>query len=207
MLSSKVKQFLLEGKYDRNLSYIYVCDSIKTAHYRKRLILAIEAFEGLYGADRDISVFSAPGRTEVCGNHTDHQCGRVLAASVNLDVIAVVSANEGNMIHIKSEGYPMDTLNAAAIQARQEERNTSISLIRGIVAKFTQLGYPVGGFDAYTTSDVLSGSGLSSSAAFEVLVGTIVNSMFCGGKENPVKIAQIGQYAENVYFNKLVVGI
>ncbi len=202
MLSSKVKQFLIEGKYDRNLSYLYVCDSIKAADYRKRLILAVEAFEELYGTDRDISVFSAPGRTEICGNHTDHQCGRVLAASVNLDVIAIVSKNESNMIHIKSEGYRMDALNAAAVQARQEERNSSISLIRGIVAKFTQLGYPVGGFDAYTTSNVLSGSGLSSSAAFEVLVGTIINDLFCNGRESAVRIAQIGQYAENVYFNK-----
>ena len=135
----------------------------------------MENFEGLFGSNRDISIFSAPGRTEVGGNHTDHQRGRVLAASVNLDVIAVVSAADSDQVKIKSEGYPMDTLSVSALQIRPEECNTSVALIRGILAKFSQMGNEVGGFDAYTTSDVLSGSGLSSSAAFEVLVGTIVN--------------------------------
>ena len=136
------------------------------------------------------------------GNHTDHQRGRVLAASVNLDVIAVVSVSEGNQVQVKSEGYPMDALNAAELDLKKEECNSSLALIRGIISKFTQLGYHIGGFDAYTTSNVLAGSGLSSSAAFEVLIGTIVNDLFCGGKESALKIAQIGQYAENVYFGK-----
>lgn len=202
MLSSQVKEFLAEGKYDHNLAYIYVCDFEKVAFYRKRLIQAIEAFEELYGKDREISIFSAPGRTEIGGNHTDHQGGRVLAASVNLDVIAVVSLSESRTVNIKSEGYEMDTLSVNDLEAKPEERNSSCSLIRGILARFSQLGYKMGGFDAYTTSNVLSGSGLSSSAAFEVLVGTIVNVLFCGGKENAIKIAQIGQYAENHYFGK-----
>ncbi len=202
MLSSKVKEFLAQGKYDQNLAYIYVCDFKKVAFYRRRLIRAVEAFEGLYGTDREISIFSAPGRTEVGGNHTDHQGGRVLAASVNLDVIAVVSLSASRTVNIKSEGYSMDTLNADDLAAKPDERNSSLSLIRGILSKFSQLGYKMGGFDAYTTSNVLSGSGLSSSAAFEVLVGTIVNDLFCGAKESAVKIAQIGQYAENNYFGK-----
>ncbi len=202
MLSSKVKDLLAQGKYDDNLSYLYVCDFKKVAHYRKRLIQAVESFEKRFGANRSISIFSAPGRTEVGGNHTDHQRGRVLAASVNLDVIAVVAANDGNQIQIKSEGHPMDVLNAADLEVNKAEYNTSVALIRGIVSKFTQLGYKIGGFDAYTTSNVLSGSGLSSSAAFEVLVGTIVNCLYCGDKESALKIAQIGQYAENVYFGK-----
>jgi Galactokinase len=202
MLSALVKEQIALGSYDEKISRIYVCGAEKAAACRSRLIRAVESFEALFGADRDIGIFSAPGRTEVGGNHTDHQRGRVLAASVNLDVIAVVAKNDKNQVNIKSEGYPMDSLNAAELEAKQEERNSSLSLIRGILAKFTELGYSVDGFDAYTTSDVLSGSGLSSSAAFEVLVGTIVNDLFCGGKESAVKIAQIGQYAENVYFGK-----
>lgn len=202
MLSAKVKELIAQGKYDENLSYLYVCDSKKTAEYRKRLLLAVENFEKLFGTGRDISIFSAPGRTEVGGNHTDHQRGRVLAASVNLDVIAVVSVSESNQVQVKSEGYPMDALNTAELDLKKEECNSSLALIRGIISKFTQLGYHIGGFDAYTTSNVLAGSGLSSSAAFEVLIGTIVNDLFCGGKESALKIAQIGQYAENVYFGK-----
>ena len=202
MLSAKAKDLIEQGKYDENLSYLYVCDFQKVAQYRKRLIRAVESFEKLFGAARDINIFSAPGRTEVGGNHTDHQRGRVLAASVNLDVIAVVAVNEGNRIQVKSEGYPMDALNAADLDVNKTEYNTSIALIRGIVAQFNGLGYKIGGFDAYTTSNVLSGSGLSSSAAFEVLIGTMVNDLYCGGKESALKIAQIGQYAENVYFGK-----
>jgi galactokinase len=202
MLSGKVKQLLSQGKYDQNLTYLYVCDEKKVSDYRKRLVDSVEAFEALFGADRDISIFSAPGRTEVCGNHTDHQRGHVLAASVNLDVIAVVSASGTNQVNIKSKGYSMDTLSAAELELNPAERNSSLALIRGILANFASMGYPVGGFDAYTTSNVLSGSGLSSSAAFEVLVGTIVNDLFCQGKESALKIAQIGQYSENVYFGK-----
>nr|WP_319489768.1 galactokinase family protein [uncultured Caproiciproducens sp.] len=202
MLSAKVKELITQGKYDENLSYLYVCDFRKAADCRKRLLLAVENFEKLFGTGRDISIFSAPGRTEVGGNHTDHQRGRVLAASVNLDIIAVVSINENSRVQVKSEGYPMDALDAADLDLKKRESNSSIALVRGIISKFSQLGYHVGGFDAYTTSNVLAGSGLSSSAAFEVLIGTIVNDLFCGGKESALKIAQIGQYAENVYFGK-----
>lgn len=202
MLSAKVKECISQGKYDGELSRLYVCDPEKLEHYRTRLVQAVEAFEALFGTERDIGIFSAPGRTEIGGNHTDHQRGRVLAASVNLDVIAVVAKNGKNQVSIKSEGYPIDTLSAVELKASPTERNTSLSLIRGILSKFNELGYPIGGFDAYTTSNVLSGSGLSSSAAFEVLVGTIVNNLFCDGKESALKIAQVGQYAENMYFGK-----
>ena len=202
MLSENVKEMISQGKYDEIFSRLYVCDLKEVGDCRERLIHAVESFETLFGTDRDISIFSAPGRTEVGGNHTDHQHGRVLAASVNLDVIAVVAKNNKNEVNIKSEGYAMDTLNTAKLDVNPAEYNTSLSLIRGILAKFTELGYSMGGFDAYTTSNVLSGSGLSSSAAFEVLVGTIVNSLFCSGKESALKIAQVGQYAENKYFGK-----
>lgn len=202
MLSEKVKELIQQGKFDDNLSYLYVCTMKRTEHYRKRLLHAVEQFESLFGTGREIHIFSAPGRTEVGGNHTDHQRGRVLAASVNLDVIAVVAKNSSSMIQVKSEKYPMDTVDATQLEPVEKESNSSASLIRGTAAAFSALGYKIGGFDAYTTSDVLSGSGLSSSAAFEVLIGTILNDLFCEGKETALKIAQIGQYAENKYFGK-----
>lgn len=202
MYSAQVKEQIESGKLDEKLSYIYVCDKEHLPVYRDRLTEAVSEFEKLFGADRDIGIFSAPGRTEVGGNHTDHQRGKVLAASVNLDVIAIVAKNDSGTVNIQSKGYPMDSLRADDLAIKESESNSSVSLIRGILAKFTELGYTMGGFDAYTTSNVLSGSGLSSSAAFEVLVGTIVNGLFCGGKESALKIAQVGQYAENVYFGK-----
>lgn len=202
MLSSKAKEWIANGNLDAKLAYLYVCNSDKAKDYRNRLIKAIENFEKQYGTDHDIRIFSAPGRTEVGGNHTDHQRGNVLAASVNLDVIAVVSKREDSRVQVESEGYPADTLDADDLGKKKEEKNTSSALIRGILSRYAQMGYRVGGFEAYTTSNVLGGSGLSSSAAFEVLIGTIVNDLFCGGKESALKIAQIGQYAENVYFGK-----
>lgn len=202
MLSAQVKEKITQGALDEKLARLYGCSVEKTGGYRSRLLRAVEQFEGLFGAGREIRIFSAPGRTEVGGNHTDHQRGRVLAASVNLDVIAVVSASDGAVIRVKSEKYPMDTVDTAELAVNKSEGSSSASLIRGIAAGFHDLGYTVGGFDAYTTSDVLSGSGLSSSAAFEVLIGTIVNDLFCSAAESAVKIAQIGQYAENVYFGK-----
>ncbi|MCI8406032.1 MAG: galactokinase [Oscillospiraceae bacterium] len=195
------------GGCDRDIARYYACGPERPeqqAHYRNRFLTAIARFQEIYGgtAAREIAIFSAPGRTEVGGNHTDHQRGRVLAASVNLDVIAVVSPRQDTTIRVQSEGYPEDVLDAADTAPRPEEAGTSLALIRGICARFEQLGYHPGGFDAYTTSDVLSGSGLSSSAAFEVLIGTLINGLFCEGKESPLRIAQIGKYAENVYFDK-----
>ncbi len=147
-------------------------------------------------------LFSAPGRTEICGNHTDHQQGNVLAGAVNLDVIAVVEPNDDMVIRVKSEGYPEDVIDLSDMAIKENETNKAISLIRGIAARFMQLGYQVKGFNATTTSNVLKGSGLSSSAAFEVLIGSIINELYCRGKETAVSIAQIGQYAENNYFGK-----
>jgi galactokinase len=202
VLSSKAKEWIANGNLDEKLAYLYVCGPDKAKDYRNRLLQAVEAFEKRYGTERDIRIFSAPGRTEIGGNHTDHQRGNVLAASVNLDVIAVVSKRDDNRVRVESEGYPADVLDAGDLERKEAEQNTSPALIRGILSKFAQMGYRVGGFEAYTTSNVLAGSGLSSSAAFEVLIGTMVNDLFCGGKESALKIAQIGQYAENVYFGK-----
>lgn len=146
-------------------------------------------------------IFSAPGRTELGGNHTDHQRGRVLAAAVNLDSKAAVAPNDENIIRILSEGYPLCELSLPASGPDKREFGSTASLIRGVAARFAQLGHNVGGFDAYIVSDVLPGSGLSSSAAFEVLVGVIINHMGCCGL-SPAEIAMVGQYAENIYFGK-----
>ena len=146
--------------------------------------------------------FSAPGRTEIGGNHTDHQRGRVLAGAVNLDTVAAVRVNGTKTIRIQSKGYPMSVVDLENLTPVAEEINSTPALIRGVAARFVQLGCKVEGFDAYCESTVLPGSGLSSSAAYEVLIGTIINALFFDGKVSQPEIAQIGQYAENVFFGK-----
>jgi galactokinase len=146
--------------------------------------------------------FSAPGRTEIGGNHTDHQRGRVLAAAVNLDTVAAVRVNGTDTIRILSEGYPLCEINVGQLTPVPEEINSTPALIRGVAARFVQLGCQVGGFDAYCMSTVLPGSGLSSSAAYEVLLGTVINGLFFDSKISQPEIAMIGQYAENVFFGK-----
>ncbi|MBO5169208.1 MAG: galactokinase [Oscillospiraceae bacterium] len=147
-------------------------------------------------------VFSAPGRTEISGNHTDHQCGCVLAAAVNLETVAEVWLNGTNNIWIQSQGYPTMKVELDDLSVREEEKNSTAALIRGVAYSFVQRGAKLRGFDAVVSSTVLPGSGLSSSAAFEVLFGTILNELFFDKKLSAVEIAQIGQYAENVYFGK-----
>lgn len=146
--------------------------------------------------------FSAPGRTEISGNHTDHQHGCVLAAAVNLETVAEVTLNHSGLIRVQSEGYPVVAVNLNDLSVHEEEKNTTAALIRGVAAAFSQRGAQLEGFDAHVRSSVLPGSGLSSSAAFEVLIGTICNELFFGRKLSPVEIVQVGQYAENVYFGK-----
>ena len=155
------------------------------------------AFEGVPSR-----YFSAPGRTEIGGNHTDHQRGRVLAGAVNLDTVAAVRANGTNIIRIHSKGYPMSVVDLDNLTPVESEINSTPALIRGVAARFVQLGCKVEGFDAYCESTVLPGSGLSSSAAYEVLIGTIINCLFFGKKLSAIEIAQVGQYAENVFFGK-----
>ena len=146
--------------------------------------------------------YSAPGRTEIGGNHTDHQRGRVLAAAVNLDTVAAVCPNGTDVIRIQSKGYPLCEVKLTELEPIVDEINTTPSLVRGIAARFTELGCNVSGFDAYCESTVLPGSGLSSSAAFEVLIGTIINDLYFDNKVSAPEVAQIGQYAENVFFGK-----
>ena len=147
-------------------------------------------------------VFSAPGRTEICGNHTDHQHGCVLAAAVDLETVAEVRLNGTDCIHVQSEGYPAFSVDLNDLSVHDEELGTTPALVRGVAAAFRDYGAHMKGFDAHVRSNVLPGSGLSSSAAFEVLFGTILNDLFFENKLTPVQIAQIGQYAENVYFGK-----
>jgi galactokinase len=187
------------GAFDRTFSCLY---SEKASEQRGRYCAAIQEFEKHFGAQREIALFSAPGRTEIGGNHTDHQHGGFWLPVLYLDILAVAGKNSENIIRIQSEGYPMDTIQLKDLSVQEGEKNHASALIRGIAARFQQLGMEIGGFDAYTTSNVLKGSGLSSSAAFETLVGVMLNELYAGGKADPVQIAQIGQYAENVYFGK-----
>ena len=170
--------------------------------YRKLLDMYEETFPDMKESEADVSLFSAPGRTEIGGNHTDHQHGRVLAASVDMDMIAAVSASDEPVICVKSEGYPMCSIDLSSLEVREDEKNSTASLIRGVAAGFAKRGCKVGGFRAVVKSSVLPGSGISSSAAFEVLMGNIINSLFFDGQEDAVSIAKIGQFAENVYFGK-----
>lgn len=160
-------------------------------------------FKAFFKNDSGLEFFSAPGRTEVGGNHTDHQHGRVLAAAVNLDIIAAATKRSDNLVVLKSAEYKKyDTVDISNLDMIPDEMERSASLIRGICARCEQLGYKIGGFNAYTISNVLKGSGLSSSAAFEVLVVTIINHFYNNDEINAVTVAQIAQYAENVYFGK-----
>ena len=190
------------GKYDEQFRMLYGSSEKAILRARARYLSAAESFSGLYPESGDIRVFTASGRTEIGGNHTDHQHGCVLAAAVSLDIIAVVSFSGRDVIRVKSEDYDAVEVKLGSLKAKKTEKGTSAALIRGIAAGFKDKGMSIGGFDAYMTSDVLSGSGLSSSAAFEVLAGTIINEGFNGGSAEAEDIARIGQFAENVYFGK-----
>ncbi len=180
-------------------SSLYHTDSQRQ---RKRYDFISSEFTSLFGAGPK-RFFSAPGRTEVCGNHTDHNHGKVAAAAVNLDIIAAVVPTDDGIITVKSEGFDkIDVIDSSDLSVHEEEISHSASLIRGVCAGLRARGYSIGGFKAYTSSEVLKGSGLSSSAAFEVLIGEIINGVYCGGRVSAVEIAQIAQYAENVYFGK-----
>lgn len=181
------------------LDEIYTQD--KLAFQRERYEKAAAEFEKLFG-EKPTHFFSAPGRTEIGGNHTDHNLGRVFAAGVSLDVIAAVKATDDGIITVNSEGFPVDKIDSADTEVKEEEKNSSASLIRGMAGGFLKNGHKIGGFNAYTTSNVLKGSGLSSSAAFEVLIGTILNGLYNEQAISAVEVAQLSQYAENVYFGK-----
>jgi galactokinase len=180
---------------------IYCTDesaAVQKDRYEKAVSEFTKAFEG----KEPEAIFSAPGRTEVGGNHTDHQHGEVLAASINKDAIAIVSKRSDDKVNVLAEGFGMTNIELADLELREEEKGTTASLIRGVLAGLKDGGYTLGGFDAYITSDVLIGAGLSSSAAFETLIGTVVSGLYNDMNIDPVEIAKTGQFAENIYFGK-----
>ncbi len=200
MKINEIISSIKDGAYDAKLIDIYV-DENKIAYQRERYQKALEAFKTCYG-DSDVSIYSAPGRSEIGGNHTDHQHGEVLAASVNSDAIAVVEKIDEPWVYVISHGFEQIKVSLGNLEKIDEEEESTAALIRGVLFKIKENGHAVGGFKAYITSDVLIGSGLSSSAAFETLLGTIVSGEYNGGEITAVEIAQIGQFAENVYFGK-----
>lgn len=195
---------LSQRGYDNALKGLYALDgreeSLEKA--RKRAIRAVEKFGERFGPEGEPVLFTGPGRTELGGNHTDHQHGRVLCGSVDLDMLSCAAPNGQAVVRIWSEGYPPFEVDLARLAPVPGEEGTSAALTRGVCAGVAALGHTIGGFDAYITSNVLSGSGLSSSAAYEVLMGNILSHFFCGDALEPVTIAKIGQMAENKYFGK-----
>ncbi len=202
MLSTKLlTQNFRDGHYNETLADIYASDEAQIQYQTMRYVRAIQRFEETYG-EAEVEIYSAPGRTEIGGNHTDHQKGMVLAASINLDAIAVVGRGEGAIIEILSEGYAPIKISLDDLALQTEEEGTTAALIKGVASGIKERGYQIGAFRAYITSDVLNGAGMSSSAAFETLIGTILSGIFNEMKISPIEIAMIGQYAENVYFGK-----
>ena len=196
----EVKNRLQNNELDKELCSIYGDEKL-LAYQKKRYVDALCKFETYYG-EGDVAVFSAPGRSEIGGNHTDHQHGEVLAAAINLDAIAMVRKTEDNKVRVRSGEYPEVVITLEDLSLKTEERETTLSLVKGVLAGFVERGLRIGGFNAYITSDVLVGAGLSSSAAFETLIGTILSGLYNEMNVSPIAIAQIGQYAENVYFGK-----
>jgi galactokinase len=201
MKPSELIKGIESNEFDSSFKKVYVTNS-EVEKQKARYIKTANKFIELFGDDRDVIVLSAPGRTEICGNHTDHNNGKVLAASINLDAIAVVAKNSESVINEKSEGHKLNTIDISDFSVNENDFGKSCAMIKGVVARLNQLGYSVGGFDACTTSDVMGGSGLSSSAAFEVLIGNIISHLYNDGKIDAVEIAKASQYSENVFFGK-----
>ena len=203
-MSSALLSSLRAGDHDGALAALYALDGAQSSldRARDRACRTAGNLMKTFAPSGAAVLFSGPGRTEIGGNHTDHQHGRVLCGSVDMDMLACAAPNGKNVIRIQSEGYPALEVELEELAVRPGEANTSAALVRGVAARVRELGYSLTGFDACVTSTVLSGSGLSSSAAYEVLVGNILNRFSCGGALDAVTIAKIGQYAENVYFGK-----
>ncbi|MBO5206477.1 MAG: galactokinase [Clostridia bacterium] len=198
MKSVELKNKLREGALK---SYTNLYTDI--ARQTERMIAAVESFERRYGSDREVMLLSVPGRSEIIGNHTDHNRGKVMAGAIDRDIIAVAAKNTTGTIRLYSEGYPEDTVNLSEVSDPTKFRHyTSHALVGGMAEGFKRDGYEIGGFDAYTTTEVLKGSGLSSSAAFEVMIGNIFNHLYNGGSVDNKEIAKLAQFAENVYFGK-----
>ena len=190
-----------DNKYNNLMITLYGDSENVISEQKKRYVKALESFKDIFPDRDDVKMYSASGRTEIGGNHTDHQHGVVLAGAVNLDVIAVVSFHSDNVVRVKSEGYEPFEATLDNLAANPNDSGTA-SIIKGVIAKYSEKGVKVGGFDMYCTSDVISGGGISSSASFETLICTIIDSYYNENKSHAFEIAQIGWYAENVYFGK-----
>ena len=198
MKASELKSLLQNGGLEK-YSALYADVNMQT----ERFITAIDEFCKAYGNDRDISILSVPGRSEIIGNHTDHNHGKVMAGAINRDIIAIASKNDSDLIGFCSEGYAKDKISLSTVmEADKFKKFTSRALIAGMAASFIKDGYTVGGFDMYCCTEVLKGSGLSSSAAFEVMIGNIINHLYCDGQVDNKEIAKYAQFSENVYFGK-----
>ena len=200
--SAQLRKQILQGSWDSALAALYGADPAVLQRQRGRYAAALEQFELYFGPGRQVQVYSAPGRAELGGNHTDHQGGYGLAAAVTLDLVAVAARNMDGYVRVKSRGFnKLDVIDLATAEPQAGESTHSASLIRGIAEGFRAVGKQIGGFDAYTASDVLRGSGLSSSAAFEMGMASIWNEEYSAGL-TPAELAGICQYAENTYFGK-----
>lgn len=196
----QLRNAIARGDLDGEFSRLY--PGREPAAARDRYAALVAAFAAAYGGEGNAALFSTPGRTEIGGNHTDHQHGCVLAGSVDMDIVAAARAVPGKTVRLRSEGFPEIVLDLNSLDPVSAETNTSSSLVRGIASRFHELGHTVSGLDMCMTSSVLKGSGLSSSAAFEIMIGTIMNQLFAGGALPPVELCKIGRYAENRYFGK-----
>ena len=199
MKACELKTLIANGAIEKNYSSLYQNPEAQKARFLK----AIDEFSALYGEDRDICIFSVPGRSEISGNHTDHNGGCVLAGAIDRDIIAIASKNDNGVIRFKSEGYNEDVVELSAIDNPDNfPKYKSVSLIAGLAKGFKNEGYAFGGYDAYSTTQVLKGSGISSSAAFEVMIGNVLNYLYNDGKVENIEIAKLAQFAENAYFGK-----
>ncbi len=200
---NEIIKYIEAGKLDRTLSESCSIQEQKLSYNRQRYVKAVKEFENYYGKTEDIHLFSVGGRSEIIGNHTDHNNGKVVAASINLDILAIATKTDDSIVRVKSEGFPEDIVMPEMVKDPSSDNYfNSSSLIAGMERAFLDAGYKTGGFVAYTTSNVLKGSGLSSSATFEVMIGNILNYLYNDGKVSNVEIAKMAQFSENVYFGK-----
>ena len=184
------------------LARLYGTQNGKMAHQLERYLLLLKRHADLFGREEAPLVISAPGRTELCGNHTDHNNGLVMAAAVNLDTVAAVNRRGDMLVNLYSEGFAPVRIDLSDLAPVAEEQGKPASVIRGVANKLHEMGLTIGGFDASATSNVLTGSGLSSSAAFEVLIVAVFDALYNGMRVDAIRRAEISQYAENVYFGK-----
>ena len=198
MKANELKRLIADGALSK---YAELYNDIE--EQKGRFLSAIDDFTALYGDEREAFVFSVPGRSEIIGNHTDHNRGKVMAGAITKDIIAIVAKRDDGLVRFKSEGYDEIVVSLSDINdPKAFEDFSSAALVAGVAKGFSDRGYTIGGFDAYSVTEVLKGSGISSSAAFEVMVGNIINHLYAGGEVDNIEIAKIAQFAENVYFGK-----